>query len=353
MAGYNDLLLAKIFEGLTGGIVAGKKYKDDRDEERKKREAAEALAKAQQDAAQAQAEFNRQNTTFDNLLSLRKAGQVTIGRNPDGSIAYESQPVDAATLAELEGMLPGRIKPAGLPALPPVAGVGEQRSAIPSPSGIVPPPAPPMDPSKMPPLPGKVVNAPQPNLNITKSEFMKNQDRYRNNPNVKIIDDTEKATNAPSVESQVAAVAHLRELLNGIPSDMKTIGTGAVSKVIGGKRGNFGSNEIKQYEDEMPGTAVGLYRSLTGDTRLSDADAKSRALPYLPQVFPVMDTQEVREGKLQRIEKALQIKAQNPEKEMTIEEVMRQAELDGGTSQGLTPEEEAELQALEQKYGRR
>jgi len=39
--------------------------------------------------------------------------------------------------------------------------------------------------------------------------------------------------------------------------------------------------ELVTYNDSRPAAAVGLYRTLTGDKRLSDNDAKSRALPLL------------------------------------------------------------------------
>jgi len=46
-------------------------------------------------------------------------------------------------------------------------------------------------------------------------------------------------------------------------------------------RGSGDSANYKLYTDSLPSSAVALYRALTGDTRLSDADAKARALPLL------------------------------------------------------------------------
>jgi hypothetical protein len=46
--------------------------------------------------------------------------------------------------------------------------------------------------------------------------------------------------------------------------------------------GNVGGTDLRLYDQNRPAVAVSLYRALTGDTRLSDADAKARALPLLP-----------------------------------------------------------------------
>lgn len=40
--------------------------------------------------------------------------------------------------------------------------------------------------------------------------------------------------------------------------------------------------ELRLYDQNRPAVAVSIYRALTGDTRLSDSDAKARALPLLP-----------------------------------------------------------------------
>lgn len=48
-------------------------------------------------------------------------------------------------------------------------------------------------------------------------------------------------------------------------------------------RGKGESGNYSLYTENLPSSAVSLYRALTGDTRLSDSDAKSRALPLLWQ----------------------------------------------------------------------
>lgn len=46
-------------------------------------------------------------------------------------------------------------------------------------------------------------------------------------------------------------------------------------------RGSGDSANYKLYMDTLPSTSVSFYRAVTGDTRLSDSDAKARALPLL------------------------------------------------------------------------
>lgn len=60
-------------------------------------------------------------------------------------------------------------------------------------------------------------------------------------------------------------------------------GSGLVKTLISkATLGNVGSPDLRLYDQNRPAIAVSVYRALTGDTRLSDADAKARALPLLP-----------------------------------------------------------------------
>lgn len=176
------------------------------------------------------------------------------------------------------------------------------------------------------------VTVQQGDVTITKSEFLKNPGKYQNTSNLKVVDDVESGpTSKP--ESAIAAVDALDGLLRSIPAKLSTTATAGASKVLGGQREiagvQMGSDAIKSYEDAKPGTAVTVYRSITGDTRLSDADAAARAMPFLPSVFPVVDTDNVRAWKLQRIREGLnlsrQMKAQNPTAPLDFESVMSQA----------------------------
>lgn len=65
------------------------------------------------------------------------------------------------------------------------------------------------------------------------------------------------------------------EALKGSYAGIGEIGKSVVN------RGKGESAAYKTYMANLPGSAVSIYRALTGDTRLSDADAQSRALPFL------------------------------------------------------------------------
>ena len=63
---------------------------------------------------------------------------------------------------------------------------------------------------------------------------------------------------------------------------------------VGAKVGaGLGLSEIPaSYAGLKPAVAVQIYRALTGDTRLSDADAAARALPLIPTFTQTRATQE-------------------------------------------------------------
>lgn len=160
---------------------------------------------------------------------------------------------------------------------------------------------------------------------------------------------------ASTPDQQLRGLDYMEGLLNNIGTDVPSIGTAAISKVLGGQRGGFGSDAIKEYEDAKPGAAVGAYRAITGDTRLSDSDAQQRALPFMPSVYPVMDTATVRAGKLARLRRALQLsgaqRQTNPNAEVDFGSVMTQAAKEipiqqNSNIRGRTPQEEAEYQRL-------
>jgi hypothetical protein len=72
-------------------------------------------------------------------------------------------------------------------------------------------------------------------------------------------------------------LTYLEEKTKKLPSGYGAIGSN-ISNFIG--RGGF-NPELALYEKQMPAMAVAIYREITGDTRLSDADAEARALPLL------------------------------------------------------------------------
>lgn len=76
-----------------------------------------------------------------------------------------------------------------------------------------------------------------------------------------------------------SALAQMDELLKAVPSGL--LGGGLAK--LGGMTGQ-GFPEADAYESFKPAIAVKIYRGATGDKRLSDNDAKKRALPMLPNL---------------------------------------------------------------------
>lgn len=66
-------------------------------------------------------------------------------------------------------------------------------------------------------------------------------------------------------------------------------------------RGSGDSAKYLAYQDSMPSAAVALYRGLTGDTRLSDSDAKGRALPLLWEPSQSIDVREKKSNFIDRM----------------------------------------------------
>ena len=93
--------------------------------------------------------------------------------------------------------------------------------------------------------------------------------------------------NAPTADmrNQQVTTGQAKELWNEVKSQSEGLKGGYAGMFEMGKaalnRGKGESGNYQLYTENLPSSAVGLYRALTGDTRLSDADAKARALPLL------------------------------------------------------------------------
>lgn len=93
--------------------------------------------------------------------------------------------------------------------------------------------------------------------------------------------------NAPTTDmrNQGVSASQARILWDDLKSQSEGLKGGYAGLLEKGKaiinRGSGDSANYKLYIDSLPSSAVALYRVLTGDTRLSDADAKARALPLL------------------------------------------------------------------------
>ena len=80
-----------------------------------------------------------------------------------------------------------------------------------------------------------------------------------------------------AVTSGEAFINQLEKDASSLPSGYGGIGANVKNFF---KRGES-NPDLEVYNDNRPALAVNLYRMLTGDTRLSDADAAARALPLL------------------------------------------------------------------------
>lgn len=86
-----------------------------------------------------------------------------------------------------------------------------------------------------------------------------------------------------TVDNQISMLDEMEKSAQDIPGGWEGILNSAVGIASRGKD-VFGLNKVDEtrlYNSNKPALAVSIYRALTGDTRLSDADAKARALPLL------------------------------------------------------------------------
>lgn len=110
-----------------------------------------------------------------------------------------------------------------------------------------------------------------------------------------------------SAESQLQMLTDLKEEAKKTPSGYAGIGSSIASFFTrGGNIPGTGKavENVKVYNDKKPAIAVSIYRAATGDTRLSDADAKSRALPLLWDTSEAKNIQERKFNDLEKIFKA-------------------------------------------------
>jgi len=116
-------------------------------------------------------------------------------------------------------------------------------------------------------------------------------------PSVSILKDEK------NIDDSMLQLKQAKDLLKGIPTGLPTAGRSLLGNV---SKGNMFAKE-RTYNQLKPALAVGLYRALTGDTRLSDADAQARALPILPELG---EPDEVIKAKIAKIEEALRNRRQ-------------------------------------------
>lgn len=97
----------------------------------------------------------------------------------------------------------------------------------------------------------------------------------------------------------------LLSTLDRVEQSMATVPAGVLgagTSLVAGVTGGAVAPDTKLYEDTKPAMAAGIYRAVTHDTRLSDADAASRAMPLMPSTY---DSAELRKKKFAFLRQAL------------------------------------------------
>ena len=90
-------------------------------------------------------------------------------------------------------------------------------------------------------------------------------------PPQKIVQDLQKA------ELAYQNLKYMKDKAETLPSGYRAIGSNIGNFFLRGEL----NPELALYEKQMPAMAVAIYREITGDTRLSDYDARDRAYPLL------------------------------------------------------------------------
>lgn len=112
-------------------------------------------------------------------------------------------------------------------------------------------------------------------------------------------------------EKQQTFVKEAYNLLNEAESTLGKVPSGLIFggfEQLKGATGQGGAIAAS-YDSTRKALATKIYRGLTGDTRLSDADAAARALPLVP---PITDAKNVRDFKFERLRKILKGDVPNP-----------------------------------------
>lgn len=133
-----------------------------------------------------------------------------------------------------------------------------------------------------------------------------------------------------NLTAQTTSLKQLEDMLSALPSGLSG---GAASLTGFAGRGNVGTmftnkdtaSNARAYDQFADAIAVGIYRAATGDTRLSDADAKSRAKPLIPQL---LESTQVRTKKISRL------KSMFKEQRKVINEAQKKAMVQSGEPLG-------------------
>lgn len=124
------------------------------------------------------------------------------------------------------------------------------------------------------------------------------------------------------------------EGISGFSGGMKALGSKLTAGAIEPK--------LRLYQQQRPAIAVKLYRALTGDTRLSDADAMARAYPLLPEPY---EPDNVQQSKMQALQDAAE--GRNSRITQLLTGVVPQSESSTPVNPHWSNQEEQRFQELE------
>ncbi len=159
-------------------------------------------------------------------------------------------------------------------------------------------------------------------IGVTETPFGSKRIETKIQPTLKkqLADEAAKLEMQTEIKSKVPTVQQKNDLdkvnqqisnIKDMRSLAEKIGTYPGSRIAQGTAaaisGGGWATEHYQYLMQRPAMAVSLYRALTGDTRLSDADAEARALPLL---WKPGQSSKIRKSSFDYIENALNTRKQ-------------------------------------------
>lgn len=131
----------------------------------------------------------------------------------------------------------------------------------------------------------------KPVFSFSKSPTLVTSDGQQFNGAIQSKDEPTKNKHAiADVDQQIGNIQDLKAVLDQVPAGWK----GGAESIIG--KASFGNvfKKAAQYSDQVPAIAVAFYRTATGDNRINDADAKERALPFMPQAGEPTDQRQAK-----------------------------------------------------------
>lgn len=101
----------------------------------------------------------------------------------------------------------------------------------------------------------------------------------------RIVEQSRPPQESKTAAGQLPLLDQMEGIINKQPTGLIGSASSLLSKVTGGAF----NPDAKVYNDLKNAAAVGVYRAVTKDTKLSDADAQNRALPMFPDFYDAPD----------------------------------------------------------------